>query len=244
VFSFIDKRSSVAGWARAPRWGPVHALANRSLPKRYLVEPGVERARPRFVRGGLCIAMSALLFAACGASTTFAIQDTDGGDSLPAGCPAAVPSQSDTCTRADLSCTYGCSRGGPATAECHEGSWKVARLGLACDADDASTDAPPDAPPPADGPFACEGKTCGPNQFCIHPCCGGAAPLCVAMPEGGACPSGTQPTSCQPFGGPSSGGLNCQYGPCKPPPAYCADSIPSGCDNNEKNSRTVQCMCA
>ena len=83
-----------------------------------------------------------------------------------------------------------------------------------------TTDAGDDAPPPADGPFACGTQTCGPTQYCIHPCCGGAPPACIEKPEGGSCPAGYH-DGCS-YGG-CAGVSCCEMDPCTPPPPYCAD---------------------
>lgn len=84
-------------------------------------------------------------------------------------------------------------------------------------------------PPPADGPFACGTDTCAPNQYCINPCCGGAAPACFAKPDGGTCPAGTHDGCSPPVFGTCTGGNCCQEDPCTPPPSYCADQPPAGC---------------
>ncbi len=106
--------------------------------------------------------------------------------------------------------------------------------GCATDAMERGADAGPDA---ADAGL-CGGATCAAGQHCVHPCCGGAAPACDPLPDGGACPPGTTPVaSC-----PTSGGPGCQAGPCSPPPAYCSKAIPVGCQLDA--SGEVVCLCA
>jgi len=78
------------------------------------------------------------------------------------------------------------------------------------------------------GPLACGSQTCGVSQYCVNPCCGGAAPGCINKPDGGACPTGTHP-GCT-FGGGQCAGIDCcQFDPCTPPPPYCSDKVPVGC---------------
>ncbi|HEY2406774.1 MAG TPA: hypothetical protein VGI10_12265 [Polyangiaceae bacterium] len=91
------------------------------------------------------------------------------------------------------------------------------------------------------GPLTCGTTTCGPTQYCVVPCCGGAQPLCMSNPDGGACPAGThagcnQPNACL-------GGMSCcQADPCTPPPPYCVDTKPAaGCFPPQ--SRTCQLVC-
>ncbi|MCC6899838.1 MAG: hypothetical protein IT377_12735 [Polyangiaceae bacterium] len=81
--------------------------------------------------------------------------------------------------------------------------------------------------PPADGPFACGTTTCSASQYCIHPCCGGAPPMCEPKPEGGTCPAGYH-DGCQ-TGSCSSPSGCCEMDPCKPAPPYCADQPEAGC---------------
>jgi hypothetical protein len=74
-------------------------------------------------------------------------------------------------------------------------------------------------------PFACGTSTCDGDQICIHPCCGGAAPVCEPLEDGGTCPSGyVLSTQCYNLGGSTTG---CQAPPCTPPPPYCAPSSSS-----------------
>jgi hypothetical protein len=93
-----------------------------------------------------------------------------------------------------------------------------------------------DGPPPADGPFACGSETCSPTQYCIHPCCGGAPPLCQDKPDGGGCPRGFHEGCSGGVGvGSCTGPDCCEADPCQPPPPYCADSPESGCDPQQRD---------
>jgi hypothetical protein len=106
---------------------------------------------------------------------------------------------------------------------------------------DGSGDASNDADPPADGPFTCGNTTCGATQYCVNPCCGGAAPQCLANPDGGPCPQGFTAGTC-----PQSGQQGCVQDACKPPPSYCIDSVdkaPTGCMKLDA-SRSLTCLCA
>jgi hypothetical protein len=64
------------------------------------------------------------------------------------------------------------------------------------------------------GAFACGTQTCGAEQYCIVPCCGGAPPICTPKPDGGACPPNT-----------SDEGTCCRQMPCTPAPRYCSDTF-------------------
>jgi hypothetical protein len=86
-------------------------------------------------------------------------------------------------------------------------------------ADGATNDAPvfDDAGVDISGPYACGSITCGPGEYCVHPCCGGDAPLpCTPMPDSGMCPVGTHAEYCR-----SLSAQGCVDDPCKPPPPYC-----------------------
>ena len=83
----------------------------------------------------------------------------------------------------------------------------------------------------------CGGQLCSAGQYCVRPCCGGAPPLCDPLPDGGSCPAGTTPGTCD------IGGLpGCQHGPCTPPPPYCSATIPTGCSLSGDGQ--VVCVCA
>jgi hypothetical protein len=105
--------------------------------------------------------------------------------------------------------------------------------GPAMDASEGSTDAFPDGavdavPPSVDsgdssGPAACGTMTCGPTQFCVHPCCGASGqPLCWAPTDAGTCPVGYSPVN--DFCGP---GFGCVSDQCMPVPRpHCVDTPP------------------
>jgi hypothetical protein len=79
----------------------------------------------------------------------------------------------------------------------------------------------------AGGALPCGAESCGAAQYCVFPCCGGAAPACMQLPEGTTCPAGFH-SGC--FGGQcSSPATCCQADPCTPPPPYCSDKLPIGC---------------
>jgi hypothetical protein len=85
----------------------------------------------------------------------------------------------------------------------------------------------PDTGKDSSEPFACGTSTCGGDQICIHPCCGGAPPACEPLQDGGTCPAGfTISNQCYNFG--TGGTTGCEPPPCTPPPPYCA---PSGTSN-------------
>ena len=87
-----------------------------------------------------------------------------------------------------------------------------------------------DAAPDTWGPYPCGSNTCGSSEICIHPCCGGAMPMCDPfLDDAGTCPPGDTPsTQCYGPNGLTSG---CQPPPCTPPPPYCAPAnqcMPNG----------------
>ena len=133
----------------------------------------------------------------------------------------------------------GCGSSGDAEANADGGGDAAAHDGAA---GDAASDAPRDASPsdalaPADGPFACGAVTCRATELCIHPCCGGAAPPCAQVLDGGACPAGSHAdSSCTQLGG-------CRADPCTPPAPFCADKITDpACRLGQ--GRDVSCLCA
>lgn len=164
----------------------------------------------------------------------------DGGGIVgPDGCPVTMPYSGDACASEGKSCKYECATGGPGTASCKSGRWGVLLGGLRCPAPPVSTGV--DAgPPPADAPFACGSQTCGVNQFCVNPCCGGAAPQCLPLGKNGACLPGFHAALCQ-------GGQGCEADPCTPPPPFCVDSASDpraqGCRQSDDKSRSLACAC-
>jgi len=170
------------------------------------------------VLGGICA-----IGVGCGSSGTTGIIG-DGGVN-PAGCPATMPSTDGACALASgASCSYGCNAGGPGSATCESGKWRIAFSDIACVPEDAG------------GPIACGSTTCGATQYCVQPCCGGAEPACEPLPDSGICPPNTHQESC-----------GCQPDPCKPPPAFCVDDPKTqpGCQSfDPKNPRVLSCLCA
>jgi hypothetical protein len=93
----------------------------------------------------------------------------------------------------------------------------------------------------ASGPVACDAMTCGPAQYCVIPCCGGAPPACMPKPSAGSCPAGSHDgctfnsslcpnrTDC------------CEQDPCTPPPPYCSDKAPAGCSFEMGRTCRVAC---
>jgi len=69
--------------------------------------------------------------------------------------------------------------------------------------------------------FACGSTTCSGDEVCLHPCCGGALPQCVATDDAGACPEGTSVASFNSCGNYSTTN-QCLPPPCTPPAPYCA----------------------
>ena len=126
----------------------------------------------------------------------------------------------------------------------------AAALAIACggatddpfDAGDGSAEAAPDGGPDTSGPWQCGDSTCGSGEYCIHPCCGGAPPMCEPYEDGGTCPPGTTPsTNCYNLG---TGPGGCAPPPCTPPPPYCTPTMPSdGCPTSN-GSRDCYEACA
>jgi hypothetical protein len=185
----------------------------------------------RKVLGFTCVALAIV---ACGSTAGSSSDASDGGAAAPA-CPATAPTGG-ACPQDGLACTYDCTNGGPSTVHCIKGTWAAERSNRTCL--DSGVDA---GPPPADAPFACGQTTCGVNQYCVMPCCGGAAPLCeTSLLDAGACPPGFHTAQCQQ-------GPGCEANPCTPPAPFCVDapSDPkaSGCGQYDKG-RTLTCLCA
>jgi len=93
-----------------------------------------------------------------------------------------------------------------------------------------------------EGAITCGATTCGTAQYCVMPCCGGAALACFSVGDAGTCPSGSHSGCSGPSINQCAAGTNCcQYNPCTPPPPYCSDTRPVGCF---ATGRTCQMMCA
>jgi hypothetical protein len=95
----------------------------------------------------------------------------------------------------------------------------------------------------AGGAHWCGNTTCGSTQYCVIPCCGGAAQPCFPAPDGGMCPSGSH-LGC--YGAQSyvctSPAACCQPAPCDAPLPYCSNTIPTGCLTEQ--ARTCRFTCA
>jgi hypothetical protein len=89
---------------------------------------------------------------------------------------------------------------------------------------------------------------CAVGQIHVSPCCGGPAPACSPVPDGGTCPPGTHAAQC-------AEGPGCEDDPCQPPPPFCVDaaevqcsddthcSAPGGCFGSVMNG-ALYCECA
>ncbi len=142
------------------------------------------------------------------ASLAEASEGGEAGDGGAGVCPAAMPTSCTDCSSA-IFCVSGA---------CPETNCEVVDAG----------GSPSDA-------GAC--GTCGSDQLCVHPSCGGGtAPPCEALNDAGVCAAGwTYSASCQLLGS-SSPGPGCQPPPCVAPPAFCAD-VPASC------SGSLGCSC-
>ncbi len=192
------------------------------------------------MRGGPSIALLCLAVA-CGSSGVGSVgdagADASGGSAGSAGTGVGGSAASGT--------------GGAAAS----GSGGTATGGTSGSGGGGSGGCAPEVPPGA-APVACGSATCTPDEICIRPCCGGPAPLCVPLPEGGACTPPDQPATCQ------DGQPGCLEG-CTPPPAFCvraADVVCLSCDNPlprncngpdascfgelDQDVRNVSCTCA
>lgn len=89
------------------------------------------------------------------------------------------------------------------------------------------------------GPLACGAATCGATEYCVHPCSGGALPLCNGG-DPAACPTGTVSGSCLGDGGPTTGCVPA------PPPPYCSatPTCPANTQASPGGGRDVRCTCA
>jgi hypothetical protein len=86
----------------------------------------------------------------------------------------------------------------------------------------------------AGGAAACG---CTSGEICVRPSCGGTALACIAVPDGGLCPSGyTYNSFCTSIEFSSGPGPGCQPPPCTPPPSYCL-AVPASCGS------PVTCSC-
>ena len=94
------------------------------------------------------------------------------------------------------------------------------------------------------GPFACGTSTCTGDEVCIHPCCGGAIPLCVDANDAGVCPAGTHASGGANDCAKQGTGVNgtCAPNACTPPPPYCAPK--SSCPGSQQDPQNCYEACA
>lgn len=138
----------------------------------------------------------------------------------PKDCPAH-PAPASACTRAGHCCVYQESPSILTGCTCDQSNhWVCANQLCGC----------------VGTTTGCGTKTCTGSEICVQPCCGGAPPQCLPLPDGGTCPSGS--VAC------SAGRPGC-YTPCVPPPAFChprTEPLPGGCRLG--NDGQVICLCA
>jgi hypothetical protein len=157
----------------------------------------------------LAVTVAVALLAACGTSTGDGEHGGDGGGASGASAGAGKGGGSAAGTAGSGGTSAGA--GGSAT-----GGASGAGTGGSSTGGDAG------------GALPCGATSCGPAQYCVFPCCGGAPPACFQLPDGSTCPAGshsgcffgtqcTNPATC------------CQPDPCTPPPPYCSDTLPIGC---------------
>jgi hypothetical protein len=80
----------------------------------------------------------------------------------------------------------------------------------------------------------CGARACTSSELCVRPSCGGTAPQCNPLPDGGQCPSGwTYRTFCNTAPTPGPG---CEAPPCTPPDPHCI-TRPASC------GATLTCSC-
>jgi hypothetical protein len=84
------------------------------------------------------------------------------------------------------------------------------------------------------GSVLCGARACTSSELCVRPSCGGAAPRCNPVPDGGQCPTGwTYRSFCNTSPSPGPG---CEEPPCTPPAPFCT-TRPASC------GATVTCGC-
>ena len=87
------------------------------------------------------------------------------------------------------------------------------------------------------GAAVCGTRACTGSEICVRPSCGGTALPCLAVPDGGQCPSGyTYRSFCANIGTQQGPGPGCEPPPCTPPAPYCF-TVPASCGS------TVTCSC-
>ena len=84
------------------------------------------------------------------------------------------------------------------------------------------------------GSALCGARACTSSELCVRPSCGGTAPRCNPLPDGGQCPTGwTYRSFCNTSPTPGPG---CEEPPCTPPTPFCI-TRPASC------GATVTCAC-
>jgi len=84
------------------------------------------------------------------------------------------------------------------------------------------------------GSALCGARACTSSELCVRPSCGGTAPRCNPLPDGGQCPTGwTYRAFCNTSPTPGPG---CEEPPCTPPAPFCI-TRPAAC------GATVTCAC-
>ena len=84
------------------------------------------------------------------------------------------------------------------------------------------------------GSALCGARACTSSELCVRPSCGGTAPRCNPLPDGGQCPTGwTYRAFCNTSPTPGPG---CEEPPCTPPAPFCI-TRPASC------GATVTCAC-
>jgi hypothetical protein len=84
------------------------------------------------------------------------------------------------------------------------------------------------------GSALCGSRACTSSELCVRPSCGGTAPRCNPLPDGGQCPTGwTYRAFCNTSPTPGPG---CEEPPCTPPTPFCI-TRPASC------GATVTCSC-
>ncbi len=146
------------------------------------------------------------------------------------------------------------SRGARGTPGALSIGMRVWMIGFVCVVGCASTMEGLDGGGGADAPaleVACGAAVCGADQYCVEPCCGGSAPVCVDSNADGSCPDGTRNQPCSAPGGSSFGcASDCVPAPpfCAPRSACSAGECPAsgaGCFGGlwEAASSTFHCVC-
>jgi len=194
----------------------------------------MREGRYRLVRLILASIIPAALLAACGASTSEPSENRGGAGGVAGGGSGGSPAGAGS---------GGVSNGSGAAGMSGEGG-SVSHAGAATGGNAGASGAGTGGASGGNsgGPVACGGSICGPQQFCVIPCCGGAPPACVPKFGDGSCPPGTHAGCTFNLGSCTTPGSCCQSDPCTPPPPYCSDTKPNYCF--PENERTCRLMCA